>query len=249
MKMVLAFLFLASVAFYQNCNQMTFTNENPSLVQQDLGPTICDPFGSNSSSDSKSGLAGRIRYMSPSNNRDWLKTQTVYDYYDPAKSFDLGFALVMRDVNVPPRKFNTGFPIGNGQYVHDSSGNLIKEWFSIKLEGFIRLRSGEGEGAYRLAIESDDGSIVQIKNANDSDYITLIDNNKMQAPFLKTADQNVTMTRDKMLPIRIWYYQGPAEDIALRLFWRRDDNNDSLRVLTSENFVLPDGIVNPCVGQ
>ncbi len=245
--------FLAVTPFlllsFQNCSQFSFTGSDASpAVQapQDLGPLICDPFGGGNSGDARSGLFGRIRYISPTNSNDWLRSQRLWDYYDPAKSFDLGYSLIMRMINVEPRKFNTGFPIGDGKYVVDADGNIIKEWFSIRLDGKIKLRSDEREGPYRLAVESDDGSVVQIRRPMDTDYNTYIDNNNLQLPTLKSASVNLDMKRDSLIDIRVFYFQGPADDIAFRLFWRRDDDNDSLRVLMPENFVLPDGISNPC---
>lgn len=245
---------LPLVIAFQSCTKMSFSGgEEPSLVQenntpQDLGPTLCDPFGNGDGGDRKSGLYGRVRYLSPQNEDRWLRSRTMYDYYNPAWSYDLGYALIMRTVNVPNREFRDGFPIGNGQYFRDSNGNLITEWFSIMVEGKVRLRPNEAEGPYRFAVRSDDASILQVRYEAGGEYQTIL-NDDYQGDFsnLKSADVNVDMARGKLLDIKLWYYQGPGGQMGVELMWRRDDNSDSLRVLTAENLVLPDGIENPCL--
>ncbi len=199
---------------------------------------ICDPFG-DTEGNSTQGLAGRLRYFSLNNDSNYLLNQRAYDYV--SKAIDPKVLIVMRKLDVGLRSFTEGFPLGNGNYLTDTEGNRLIEFFGIEFQGKVRLGPNDPEGPYRFALESDDGTILEIATGGGA-YDTLINHDGNHGMQFRAADRNINMVRATNLPIRLLYYQGPRNEIGLRLLWRRDDGVSDWRVVNAENLVLPDGV-------
>ena len=98
-------------------------------------------------------------------------------------------------LNVMPQHFREGFA-----HVTDQT-----EWFGIDYEGIFYLRE---EGNYLFRLGSDDGSRLWI------DEKLIIDNDGLHPPEMK--EKFVQLERG-LHKIRVSYFQGPREDVALVL--------------------------------
>ena len=96
---------------------------------------------------------------------------------------------------LPVRNFLEGFPGVTDRF----------EWFAIDYNGQFWIQKS---GKYRFALESDDGAKLYI------DSKTIIDNDGVHPPLTKMGAANLT---EGLHSIRISYFQGPREQIALIL--------------------------------
>lgn len=100
-------------------------------------------------------------------------------------------------LDIPTRSFTSGFPGVTTRF----------EWFALRYTGTFDVDT-EGDYAFRLV--SDDGSRLFI------DGKKIIDNDGVHAT--QSASGNAYLTRG-LHSIEVDYFQGPREEIALRLFW------------------------------
>ena len=98
-------------------------------------------------------------------------------------------------LNIPPRSFTDGFPGVTDRF----------EWFAIDYNGKFWVTT---PGRYRFALESDDGSKLYI------DGKIVINNDGIHAPLLTTGNVKLKIG---MHSVRISYFQGPRDQVALRL--------------------------------
>lgn len=99
-------------------------------------------------------------------------------------------------LDVPARDFNEGFPGVTSRF----------EWFGVIYTGRFEV---DKPGEYTWRILSDDGSRLWIDDKE------LIDNDSIQGSTEKSAP--VTLSKGPHT-IKVWYFQGPATEIALQLF-------------------------------
>lgn len=102
-------------------------------------------------------------------------------------------------LNIPPRRFNEGFP-GISERT---------EWFAIKYRGKFTVKEPD---VYTFRLVSDDGSQLTI------DGYSIIDNDGQHEPRPKEA--TITLESGEH-EFSVFYYQGPAEWLALQLFVKR----------------------------
>jgi hypothetical protein len=99
-------------------------------------------------------------------------------------------------LNVPPRRFNDGFP-----GISDRN-----EWFAIQYRGKFKVESAD---YYTFRLLSDDGAILKI------DGYPIIDNDGQHLPQSKRM--TITLEAGEH-DFYLFYYQGPADFMALQLF-------------------------------
>jgi len=104
--------------------------------------------------------------------------------------------LFAKELNVPTRSFTDGFP----------GISKKSEWFAIRFEAPLTV---ETEGDYDLTTISDDGSIVYV------DDTKIVDNDGIHAATEKTGPVHLVKGTHSL---KIDYYQGPADQIALQFY-------------------------------
>ncbi len=117
-------------------------------------------------------------------------------------------------INIPSRNWSSGFP-----GLHDRF-----EWFGIEYTGFFKAKKG---GDYVFRLLSDDGSKLFI------DDKLIIDNDGQHGASAKTG--KITLD-DSKHSIKIQYFQGPRNQIALQLF--ASLNNSKEEIFPGNNFKL-----------
>ncbi|MGI5865203.1 MAG: OmpA family protein [Myxococcales bacterium] len=99
-------------------------------------------------------------------------------------------------LDIPAREFDRGFPGVTDRY----------EWFGLIYSGVFQI---EKPGKYRWILTSDDGSRLWI------DGKEVINNDGQHGEERKEA---VTELAKGSHTIKVWYFQGPAYEIALQLY-------------------------------
>lgn len=211
-KATLTFFSLATILIlgFQNCSKASFKTAldyGASSLGNGGGPILCDPFSSPGGCDANAQLGGLI------GNVFYLPNGPLVDDYinNGAK---LQVRIQLSKVDVPTRAWDVGFSLPNGSQLLDDAGQPLIEWFALDLKGFIKLPATIAAGAYQFALESDDGSILDINGT------TVINHDGQHSPSFKCASQAVTLPAAAKYPVRLRYYQGPRNQIALRLLWR-----------------------------
>jgi hypothetical protein len=110
------------------------------------------------------------------------------------------------ELNVPPRAFNEGFP----------GITERTEWFRIEYRGKFKVKVAD---YYTFRLLSDDGAILYI------DGHKIIDNDGQHLPQSKST--TVTLEPGEH-DLRVTYYQGPRDNIALQLFVRQYEQGEKL---------------------
>lgn len=134
--------------------------------------------------------------------------------------------IYLNNINVPERRFNQGFYNLNGEALRDTNGNVLIEYFGLKLEFILTLPQHIEAGYYHLAIESDDGAVLKTLDSDNS-YKTIIDNDGQHATATKCTSKAIYLDHSTMIPSQLYYYQGPREHIALRLAWKKVSRENS----------------------
>ncbi len=99
-------------------------------------------------------------------------------------------------LDIPLRDFSEGFPGVTDRF----------EWFGLLYTGVFEIGKA---GVYKWRIESDDGSRLWI------DGTEIIDNDGVHPMQSNEAEQELAKGRHA---IKVWYFQGPATEVGLRLF-------------------------------
>jgi outer membrane protein OmpA-like peptidoglycan-associated protein len=117
------------------------------------------------------------------------------------KSRGLIFTTIL---DIPRRDFTEGFPGVTDRF----------EYFGLIYKGVFEITD---PGNYYWRLSSDDGSILWIDNK------IVIDNDGVHGENSVDAEINL----DKGLHyIKVWYFQGPATEIALQLYIREPDSGE-----------------------
>ena len=111
--------------------------------------------------------------------------------------------VCMAQLDVEPRNFNEGFP-----------GLDMTEWFGLDIRFTLTIAK---TGNWDIMILSDDGSRVSIDDKE------IIDNDGIHAP--NAVMETVTLTQG-VHNVRVRYYQGPGQGLALMLGWKKEGAKD-----------------------
>jgi hypothetical protein len=137
----------------------------------------------------------------------------VFELAPNTKSLAEGFAggtyktkICMLKFDVPQRSFREGFP---------GLPNLF-EWFALDARAKLIIPT---TGIYRFRMNSDDGSLLYINNE------LIIDNDGVHGT--KSKDATISLNSGEH-DFQLRYFQGPAEDIALQLFWTPPGGNEEI---------------------
>lgn len=226
---------LGTILFFQNCSDPVMSFSQTS-VKDIFGSVECVNFevdGSGNCLDSQYGLVGDLYYLKAHIdfegkvqrfqdrfNVDYASLQSS-DFPNVQSIIDKGFrhdALVlMPQVNMPTMKFSNGFSMGSGQFLKDKDGDKLFEAFALDLRGFLLLPAGFQPGYYMIGTISDDGSVVEVASQGNANYDVVVNNDNWHSPTLKCSSQAVYMDRNSRLPIRLRYFQGPRDAIAMTL--------------------------------
>jgi outer membrane protein OmpA-like peptidoglycan-associated protein len=113
-------------------------------------------------------------------------------------------------LDVPTRDFSEGFPGVTDRF----------EWFGLLYTGHFQI---EKPGEYTWRLVSDDGSRLWI---DDKD---IIDNDGVHGTLEKTATMALSRGRHA---IKVWFYQGPATELALQLFVKPAGGEEKIFAMT-----------------
>jgi outer membrane protein OmpA-like peptidoglycan-associated protein len=102
-------------------------------------------------------------------------------------------------LDIPLREFTEGFPGVTGRF----------EWFGLIYTGTFEIAKA---GLYKWRLESDDGSRLWI------DGREIINNDGIHGMDYKEGEVKLN---EGLHAIKVWYFQGPATEVGLRLFVTR----------------------------
>lgn len=173
---------------------------------------ICDPFGS--TTDVKPGIAAKLAYY----DGPWPGViQNVEDVWTEGKIVN-DTVILFSSISVPTRSFLDGFDVGSGQKLVNSRGERLVEWFSLDYSAEVKLGDADSEGLYQFGILSDDGAILWLDEGNGLQEIV---NNDGHTPTRMKCGAAVQLNRASRIPMRMKYFQGPKDEIAVTLLWRK----------------------------
>jgi outer membrane protein OmpA-like peptidoglycan-associated protein len=116
-------------------------------------------------------------------------------------------------LDVPIRNFTEGFPGVTDRF----------EYFGIVYNGILEIAKA---GQYTWRLSSDDGSKLWIDNQ------LVIDNDGVHGE--SSAEANLVLEKG-LHKVKIWYFQGPATEIALQLFVKMPDS-ETEEIFDLKNF-------------
>lgn len=158
------------------------------------------------------GLVGNVFAVDDMVTRnDYLLANADLDHRIP-----LGRAILAPMLDIPARTFTDGFPGVTDRF----------EWFALRLEGKLVITK---PGDYTFRLTSDDGSLFYLNGA------LLASNDGVHAP---TAVEQSIGLEVGSYPMKLDYYQGPREQIALQLEFK-EPGASSFRPVPPENFDRP----------
>jgi hypothetical protein len=128
--------------------------------------------------------------------------------------------LYTNSLDIPPQNFRDGI-----------AGVARVEWFAIDYSGDIWISK---KGKYHFEVLSDDGTRLYI------DDRLIINNDGLHPPKAKKG--NVSLRPGRHV-LRLSYFQGPREDIALVLTVKTPERG--WRVFNTDDFLSPNQAVGP----
>ncbi|WP_413288265.1 hypothetical protein [Bdellovibrio sp. HCB337] len=180
-----------------------------------LNKTVCDPFNDNSTQVMSQGVMGTLFYKTAAMPRMY----SAIDFTTLTQKSDK--TLFFADMNVPTRPFSDGFSTQTTGVLADDTGSKLIEYFGIKFETTLQLSDADEEGDYELALLSDDGTRLKIKDPMTDTWREIINNDGDHSTRMGCATETIRMTRRTQIPLEVIYYQGPRLHIANVLIWRK----------------------------
>lgn len=213
---------LLSTAFV-NCSKVDFVSSEAQkssaidptgvdpvpVATPDDTPTVCDPFTPGSKCAAGDGLKGNLYYLLADDTA--APRAKIGDIISNGELAAYRVQFTMFDVGT--RSWTDGFPGPDGLLMN-SDGKPLNEWFAFDLKGFMRLNTNQKSDDYQFALFSDDGSILSI----DDKVVINFDN--QHSPAWKCAAEKVALKVGDLHDAKLQYFQGPRNQIALRLMWR-----------------------------
>jgi hypothetical protein len=221
--LIWATLIVACGLTYQNCGQPRYDMKDPvtDLTKSqgtpapiDPADTVCDP--NSNTTTLKGGLVAELYYL---NQKTTTSVSSVNEFFDPAKAEKSSQQIFFNQINMPPQLFNQGFVTQNGKLVTDNAGNKLYEWFALKYFSEIKVTRLQDEGLYEFATLSDDGVVFEAQI--NGQWKSIISDDGLHAPKWGCSSTVIELKKDKPVPIRVYYFQGPAQHIANMLHWRK----------------------------
>lgn len=151
------------------------------------------------------GLEGKVYLLKPQTQRlpNFKKLKPVGSVYTTS-------------LNIPPQRFNLGFPGVTDRF----------EWFAIDYNGKFWISM---PGEYNFGLTSDDGSKLYI------DGHLVIDIDGLHSPAIGYGKRELKGGSHR---IRISYFQGPRDTVALVLSAARP-NQYNLRIFNMNDYMPP----------
>ncbi len=178
-----------------------------------LNKLVCDPFGGGGNPAANGGLKANLYYLEDGSN----PLSHVADYFTTGIKSDK--IMFFSQINVPTRLFNLGFPTATGGTITKDNGEALVENFALDIETVIKLGPNDEPGLYELALLSDDGSVLQVRDAGT--YVTVVDNDGTHPTKFGCASRSIQMGADDSYLAKIHYYQGPRDHISVIPMWRK----------------------------
>jgi len=211
-------------------------NESGSNIQEDL-PTVIDFFEDDdvSASEPEIGLKGKVYYFLNGSGSadlpDYVQDKMGNDIVFPEgvtsvdqiidNGYELPVNIRLTHLFVPTMSFRKGFQGPNGP-ITDVLGNPLIEAFAIDVQGSLQLAEGMEPGRYEIAVLSDDGSVLLADLAGSGQPTDiLVNNDGAHSTALGCSSTVLELSSGKPLPLRLKYFQGPREHIALNLLMRK----------------------------
>ncbi len=132
--------------------------------------------------------------------------------FDTMKPLDK--TIYVDKIDIPEQSWSLGFPGLQNRF----------EWFGIEYTCSFKTYD---TGNYTFRIVSDDGSKLFIDNK------LIINNDGLHSDVSKSGD---VFLNDSMHEAKIMYFQGPRYQLALQLFWSK--NNAKEQIFPGKNFIL-----------
>ena len=177
-----------------------------------LNKVVCDPFepGAPGPND---GLIAQLYYRGSGQN-EWFDVLAYINNGIKSKQ-----TFFFSNLDVPTRKFDMGFPKQTGGMVQNDSGQDLVEFFALRFTSVLKLAPQDEEGTYELALLSDDGATIKIRQP-DGNYKIVVDNDGTH-PTRMGCGERIEMTRESEVLVQMDYYQGPRYHIAMIPMWRK----------------------------
>lgn len=183
-----------------------------------LNKLVCDPFGGDGDTNINKGIKASLYYLKD----DQPRYNSVSDYINFGHKADQ--FLFFSQINVPTRRFNTGFPLETGDTIKVDKGSgtpeALYEYFAIRYSSVISLGPNDEEGEYELALLSDDGAVLKVRGA-DGNYEVAVNNDGDHPTKMGCSTYRLNMTRSTQKLIQLDYYQGPRFHISVIPMWRK----------------------------
>lgn len=160
------------------------------------------------------GLAGKLYDGAPN------KINNFGELLSKGKALE--GVIYMSNLNIPTRKFDKGFPRENGTMVMNGMGQTLIENFGIEFTGSLNLMADDEEGYYEIGLIADDGvSLDMNKGPVPEEMKNIIDADHTTPTKFSCSKLLVRMEKNKPMPLRLRYFQGPRYHIALIMTWRK----------------------------
>lgn len=219
---LLSIISVACTSQFQGGENVTATATSDAVMQSPydlnlhpLNKTVCDPFNNNSTQVMSQGVQGTLFYKTSA----MPIMSKVEDYINFTQKSDK--TLFFADINVPTRPFSEGFSTQSTTVLADDTGAKLIEYFGIKFETTLQLGANDEEGDYELALLSDDGTRLKIKDPATDTWREIINSDGDHSTRMGCATETIRMTRRTQIPLELIYYQGPRYHIANVLMWRK----------------------------
>jgi hypothetical protein len=256
---IVCLISLITIIAFQNCGKtMSFT----AIVPPSNEALVCNGFGT-STGENYYGIVGNIFVATPGQEYGSALQYPLTGTPVKTAGGEL-VTLYMSNINVPTRSFESGFVNQNGDALVDSNGQVLIEYFGLKMDFKFKLPSNFAPGYYQVGLDSDDGSVLKIRDSN-GNMSTLVDDDGTHPTRSKCSSQAIYLDHNTKIPAELYYYQGPRVEIALRLFWKKVDSPSGLsqdcgtigtadgtaasnywKIVESHAFELPDSAIDYC---
>ncbi|MGZ3794649.1 MAG: hypothetical protein ACXVCP_20040, partial [Bdellovibrio sp.] len=174
---------------------------------------VCDPFSDSKTTSPDDGLLARLILRSPEMTGN---VDSVMDYIYNGQWTDQ--KVYFASVNVPTRDFTKGFVTLDGQVLKDDKGNKLIQDFALEYTSVLQLSDTDKEGEYQIALLTDDGSRLFVKE-NES-WNELVNNDGSHLTRMGCPYRTIHMDKNSRIPIKLVYYQGSGPSLANVMAWR-----------------------------